>query len=507
MTQEKIHIDGYDISTLLFQGPYTVLYEGRRQTDSRDVLLKLWPTAPLASEHERESIQREIEHLRTLNEHPHMLEMHEVRVGDFGIALITDAAPLGTLQARLTRMASQPFPQEEAYALIEHIGGVLSTAHSQGMIHANLSSQNVVFRQEGQAALTDFHVKSIIGTIKNYQGSLEEGVPRCWYMAPEQFQGYVDAFSDQYALGCLAYVVLTGRVPFFGTARATLSQQQSNEAPDVPSHVNPALPSHIDSVILRALSKDPSQRFPDVEAFLQALREKREQFPVVLPSALSSLPTEETQAFFALDGTASEQKVAHARDGEEKKSTPPSGMVRRINVNGGGKSKKNILPLLILAVMTLLIITGTIIVWQRPLLQMAQEKDALAMTPAPLSTSTYAPTGTATGTPTSPPNLHPSPTTTPDQKRAAISPFIDCVQREGGTYAAYFGYANTNSFAVSIPQGANNYLSPTGYNGVQPGVFQSGRQYRAFRVPFKNGTVIWNLDGGSATASRQGPDC
>ena len=507
MTQEKKHIEGYDISTLLFRGPYTVLYEGRRREDSRDVFLKIWPTAYLSSEHEREYIQREIERLRKLNEHPHMLEIHEVRVGDFGITLITDAAPLGTLQARLTRMASQPFPLEEAYALIEHIGSVLSTAHAQGIIHANLSSQSIVFHQEGQAALTDFHIKSIVGTIKEYQGYIEEGVPRCWYMAPEQFQGYADASSDQYALGCLAYVLLTGRVPFLGTARATLSQQQSNAMPDLPSHVNAALPSHIDSVILRALSKDPSQRFPDVEAFLQALREKREQLPMVLPSDHStSHPTEETQAFFALDGTSSDQKVAHARDDEEKRSTPPYGVVSRINVNGGGKGRKNKLPALMLAVMTLLIITGTIVVWLRPLLQTAQVKDALAMTPAPLSTPTHASTRTAS-TPTPSPILQLSPTATPGQQRAAISPFLDCVQREGATYAAYFGYANTNSSAVSIPQGTNNYLDPTGYNGIQPGVFHPGRQYRVFRVTFKNGTVVWNLDGGSATASKQGPGC
>ncbi|GHO45870.1 hypothetical protein KSX_40330 [Ktedonospora formicarum] len=473
-------------------------------------MLKVWPTAYPSSEPEREYIQREIERLRLLNEHPHMLEIQEARIGDFGFAIITDAAPLGTLQARLTRRASKPFPHEEAFTLIEQIGSILSAAHAQGIIHANLSSQSVVFRQEGQAALTDFHLQSVVGTIREYQGYIEEGVPRCWYMAPEQFQGYTDASSDQYALGCLAYVALTGRVPFFGTARGTLSQKHSNETPTLPSHVNTALSPHVDSVILRALSKDPSQRFPDIEAFLQALRDAGEQLPMVLPSAFSSLPTEETQAFFALDRISSDQKVANVRDSEEKKkSIPPSGTTSKISGNDDGKGKKNIFPALMLVVMTLLVIIGTIVVWQRPLLQTSQMKDPLAMTPTPLSTPTHVPTRNATGTPppTLLPILHPSPTTTPGQKRVTISPFLDCVQREGGAYAAYFGYANTNSFTVSIPQGTNNYLKPTTYNGMQPGVFNPGRQYRVFRIPFKNGIVTWNLDGGSATASKQGPDC
>ncbi len=119
--------------------------------------------------------------------------------------------------------------------------------------------------------LGEFLVRGVLASIQDYQHILDENVPRCLYMAPEQFHGKLDAKTDQYALGCLAYVLLTGRVPFAGSARATLLQKHERDEPQALTAINPAVPAHIEEAVLRSLAKIPDKRYSSVQAFLEAL--------------------------------------------------------------------------------------------------------------------------------------------------------------------------------------------------------------------------------------------
>src|SRR5258708_8870013 len=92
-------------------------------------------------------------------------------------------------------------------------------------------------------------------------------------MAPERFHGGASAESDQYALGCLAYLLFTGQVPFAGSARATLLQKHQRDQPKPLVEFNPAIPLHVEAALFKALAKQPSERYSNVREFLEALEE------------------------------------------------------------------------------------------------------------------------------------------------------------------------------------------------------------------------------------------
>src|SRR5207248_9247192 len=98
------------------------------------------------------------------------------------------------------------------------------------------------------------------------------------YLSPEQAQGHaVSAASDLYAVGIVLYELLAGRVPFDGDSAVTIALKQVSEAPVPPSAYNPTVPPELDAVVLRALEKDPDQRFSDADEFIAALEAVRAQ--------------------------------------------------------------------------------------------------------------------------------------------------------------------------------------------------------------------------------------
>ncbi|GHO59859.1 serine/threonine protein kinase [Ktedonobacter robiniae] len=518
MPQEKIQLNGYEITETVFRGHYSTLYRGAARDDKRPVFIRNWPMAHIASERKQQRLQVEVEKLKSLNEHPHILDTYELVIGEQGMALVSEAAQQDSLQARLADTSQAPFAQEEAFAIIEQIGSALVAAHAQGVVHANVTPETIYFRQEGEAALTDFRLRNMIGAISDYHAYIEDAVPRSLYMAPEQFDGRVSQAVDQYALACLAYMLLTGRAPFAGTARATLLQKHKNEMPIPPSRVRPNLPAWVDPALLRALAKEPSRRFPDVQSFLAALKGKDREAPLILPTATAGSPEEPTQEFVALPTVTRETSPALAHnigDNYEKKL-----------------SKKKVLLAVLLPLLALLVIVTTILALPRPalppLLQAVQISVVAtsAPTPTPVITRGVTPTPTVQPSPTLRPlptakstsNPKPTPTptaqpvqTTPTQTaqgQGNVAPVFECVQPHGNKYDAYFGYNNSGSSTVTILQGSTNMLMPGQYNGSQPTVFNPGRQYHVFRVTFSNGEIVmWMLNYKMATGSQYGPGC
>jgi hypothetical protein len=129
-------------------------------------------------------------------------------------------------------------------------------------------------------------------------------------------------------------------------------------------------------------------------------------------------------------------------------------------------------------------------------------------TPTPTFTPipTFTPTPTATPSPTATPTATATPTVTPTP--VGIRPVLECVvDRGNGTYTAYFGYRNDNSYAVTVPVGASNRFSPEPQGRGQPTTFEVGRMYRVFTVDFNSGNLVWTLQGRTSTASSNSARC
>jgi serine/threonine-protein kinase len=157
----------------------------------------------------------------------------------------------------------------EAAGLIRQVLEGARFAHRHGIVHRDLKPQNVIVDAEGTATVTDFGIAQA-GVSEITQAGSVLGTPH--YLSPEQAQGFeVTAVSDLYSVGVIFYEALTGRVPFEGDSAVAVAMKQVSQAPQRPSSINPQVSPALDAVVMRALEKEPGQRFQSADAFIAAI--------------------------------------------------------------------------------------------------------------------------------------------------------------------------------------------------------------------------------------------
>ena len=157
----------------------------------------------------------------------------------------------------------------DAVSFVEQILAAAKFAHRKGIVHRDLKPQNVLIDEEGRAKVADFGIASgeasDITQVGTVMGSAE-------HLSQEQAEGReTTPRSDIYSIGVILYEALTGQVPFTGESPVSVAMKQVTETPRRPSALNPKVPPAIDAVTMRALSKDPSERYKDADAFRAAL--------------------------------------------------------------------------------------------------------------------------------------------------------------------------------------------------------------------------------------------
>ena len=158
---------------------------------------------------------------------------------------------------------------EQAAMLIRQVLEAARFAHRHGVVHRDLKPQNVIVDPEGKAVVTDFGIARA-GVSEITQTGSVMGTPH--YLSPEQAQGEdVTAVSDLYSIGVILYEALTRRVPFEGESAVAVAMKQVSQPPQRPSSIAPEVSPALDAVVMRALEKDPGQRFQSADAFIAAL--------------------------------------------------------------------------------------------------------------------------------------------------------------------------------------------------------------------------------------------
>ncbi|MGB7587196.1 MAG: PASTA domain-containing protein [Solirubrobacterales bacterium] len=159
----------------------------------------------------------------------------------------------------------------EAVALVRQVLEAARFAHRHGVVHRDLKPHNVIVDAEGKAMVTDFGIARA-GASEVTQVGVVMGTPH--YISPEQAQGTeITASSDLYSIGVMLYEALAGRVPFDGDSSVAVAMKQVTQTPQVPSTFNKRVSPALDAVAMRALKKEPAERFQNADAFIAALDE------------------------------------------------------------------------------------------------------------------------------------------------------------------------------------------------------------------------------------------
>lgn len=203
----------------------------------------------------------------------HLIHPYIVRVLDFGVQdntpfLVMDYAPNGTFRQRF--LQGTPLPAAPLVPYIKQTAAALQYGHDKKLIHRDVKPENMLLGANDEVLLGDFGLALI--AYNSISRSLTETGGTAVYMAPEQLQGKPRAASDQYALGMIAYEWLTGSCPFQGSFFEIASQQVLSQPASIQEKA-PDVSAEIEKVVMRALEKDPQQRFPNVREFALALED------------------------------------------------------------------------------------------------------------------------------------------------------------------------------------------------------------------------------------------
>ncbi|KDA05154.1 serine/threonine protein kinase [Microbacterium sp. CH12i] len=169
-------------------------------------------------------------------------------------------------------IAEGPVSVEDAVRYADGILEALDYSHRAGVVHRDIKPGNVMITEKDQVKVMDFGIARAVSDSSSTVAETTQIIGTAAYFSPEQAKGEpVDARADLYSTGVVLYEMLTGRQPFRGESPVAVAYQHVSETPLAPTEVNEDSPGALDPIVLRALAKDPYQRYPDAASFRAAL--------------------------------------------------------------------------------------------------------------------------------------------------------------------------------------------------------------------------------------------
>ena len=280
-------LGNYRLMRLLGQGGFAQVYLGEHVYLNTLAAIKVVETE--LSEQDAESFVQEAQTLASLS-HPNIVRVLDFAVEDGTPFLVIEYAAHGTLGQQHPKGTRLPI--ETIVHYVNQIAAALQYAHDRGLIHRDVKPDNLLLNEHNDLLLSDFGLG--IFARHSLSQSIQEVAGTPFYIAPEQIQGKPRPASDQYALGVVVYEWLTGERPFGGSLTEIVSQHLVTPPKSLQNLV-PDITPNIEKVVLRALAKDPKQRFSSVKDFAAALQQAGQGTLVSPASPLSaSTPTAET---------------------------------------------------------------------------------------------------------------------------------------------------------------------------------------------------------------------
>src|SRR2546429_1643024 len=247
----------------------------------RKVAIKMLPAKSIDDALAKKRLLREARAAATLD-HPNICSIHEVNEDGDCLYIVMQYIEG---QVLATRLADSVLTSDKVIDVGIQVAEALSEAHVRGVIHRDIKPSNVIITPRGLVKVLDFGLARVAQTEqttdpegKTATQLTEEGyiVGTVAYMSPEQLKGQpIDTRSDLFSFGVMLYECAAGKPPFTGGSKIEISSKVLQVDPRKPSEVNPGIPKGLEKIILKAMAKDPNDRYQNADEILRDLRELR----------------------------------------------------------------------------------------------------------------------------------------------------------------------------------------------------------------------------------------
>ncbi len=265
-------LDGrYEIHEAIGMGGMAVVYRAYDTLDNRTVAVKILKDEYSQNEEFLRRFRNESKAIAMLS-HPNIVKVYDVSIGDQIQYIVEEYIDGITLKEYLDQQ--KQIKWKEAIHFVVQILRALEHAHSKGIIHRDIKPQNIMLLQDGTIKVTDFGIARL--SHNETRTMTGKAIGSVHYIAPEQARGdYTDEKTDIYSVGVMLYEMLTGKLPFEADNAVSVAIMQLQTDPKPLREINPDVPEGLEEITLKAMQKDPKQRYQSAADMLRDIEEFR----------------------------------------------------------------------------------------------------------------------------------------------------------------------------------------------------------------------------------------
>ncbi|MEX2533551.1 MAG: Stk1 family PASTA domain-containing Ser/Thr kinase [Nitriliruptoraceae bacterium] len=302
MSVGRVLGDRYELTRILGRGGMAEVYAAHDRVLDRHVAVKLLLERFKEDSAFTRRFSDEARHAARLN-HPNLVAVYDTGSADGQPFIVMELVDGRSLQEAL---AEGTVDVAMAVTVVAAVSKALGYAHDRGVIHRDVKPGNIMLANDGSVKVTDFGIARAIGNDTVTRTAAVLGTAA--YLSPEQAQGgALDPRSDLYSLGVVLYEALTGSQPFRGDSPVTVAYQHVQEQPRPPRERNPDISVALEAVVLRAMAKNPANRYQHASDMYTDLTAARDGQPIVAPPLLSE------DATLLLEPELTERATRHNR--------------------------------------------------------------------------------------------------------------------------------------------------------------------------------------------------
>ncbi|GAA4688300.1 Stk1 family PASTA domain-containing Ser/Thr kinase [Pseudonocardia yuanmonensis] len=307
MTTPKLLSERYQLGDTLGYGGMSEVHRGMDTRLGRDVAIKVL-RADLARDPQFQlRFRREAQNAAALN-HPAIVAVYDTgeTQSEFGPLPYIVMEYVDGQTLREIVKTTGPLSQQRVIEVMADVCAALDFSHRHSIIHRDVKPANIMITRNGAVKVMDFGIARALGEGQNVTQTAAV-IGTAQYLSPEQARGeQVDARSDVYAAGCVLFELLTGEPPFTGDTPVAVAYQHVREDPRRPSEVNPQIPPALDAVVLKALSKNPANRYQSAAEMRQDLIRVRNGQQPLAPMVMS----EDERTALLAEQTAATRRIS-----------------------------------------------------------------------------------------------------------------------------------------------------------------------------------------------------